>query len=488
MAGQNGVRQGHWWKLIGGCAIFTLGLGYIGFRDYFLGRNDPRPPLNLLYLSLQLFTLDSGSVAGHVPLTLDIARLAAPTLFFGAGVKLLLKLFSEEFDLWRIWVCFRNHVVICGLGEKALHYVQDFVKSRDKVVVIERNAENDHIKSARSAGAMVLVSDARNEKALKQARVDRAKLLIAVTGEDLANMEIAQGAKTIQRKSGALDCYIHTSNPDLFEAAKVHERLLERTDTFMPNLFSFYRHAAREMFNTTPMDRGGIPPDSPNHVHLIIFGFGTMGENVLLQAARIGHFANFKKLRVTLVDRFVDALWQRFFFRYPNIDKVCDRVDRICADAEHRRVIQSVQDIASEKNAVVSAVICFNSDERSLAYAVGLRERLENLNFPISIRMPQESLLCRTLDDAHPSYLDPPFSLADFGKCSKCCTSETLIGKARDAVAKEIQARYIRIQRGDKATAPSYSNKNRSDAEWEMLGEGFRGVRPSTGRPYPGQT
>ena len=39
-------------------------LGYVGFAWYFSGLGEPRSPWDILYLTLQLFTLESGAVPG----------------------------------------------------------------------------------------------------------------------------------------------------------------------------------------------------------------------------------------------------------------------------------------------------------------------------------------------------------------------------------------------------------------------------------------
>jgi hypothetical protein len=316
-----------------------------------------------------------------------------------------------------------------------------------------------------------LIGDARLEKLLGQARVDRAKHLVAVTGDDLVNIGVAEQARAIagSRKSGRLVCYTHVVNPQVLEAAKLHERLWERTEKFVPNVFSIYREAARKLFETRPLDWRLIERDSTHYVHLVIFGFGRMGENVLLQAAHIGHFANRKRLTVTVVDRSAAAKMQGFLFRYTNLDKVCD-VTALSHNAEDPRVIQAVRSSAGDENALVSAVICFNSDERSLAYAVGLREKTEDLVFPISVRMPQEGLLCKVFGDRRQGEPAAASHLVGFGTSGECCTSERLIGETQDSLAREIHERYRQAQLREKGA----DRKNLALREWDMLREDFR--------------
>jgi len=43
--------------------------------------------------------------------------------------------------------------------------------------------------------------------------------------------------------------------------------------------------------------------DVPRAVHLLVAGFGRMGQSVALHAAKIGHYANGEKLRITVIDK-----------------------------------------------------------------------------------------------------------------------------------------------------------------------------------------
>ena len=554
------------WLVVGGCAAAALCLGVLGFHQYFVEQNEARPPWTLLYLALQLFTLSSGSVTGSsVPLALNIARFAAPAVAAWAGALLLLKAFRELLTANKINKC-RNHVIVCGLGAKGLCYVRDFLKLGKVVVAIERNAENDAIASARALGAFVLVGDAVIDQVLQEARADRAERIIAITGDDFANIAICQQARIIaaarapgthdlageaaaggvlheshadwarriifdmreraifvansvrtaaaerarmrsqdtdsglhqgaglfpllkgqagglwrsitresnhKAKTNRLDCHVHLNNRQVLEAAKIHERLWDKTEEFAPYLFSMYRHAAKLAFERKNLDWKPITRDSKYVVHLIIFGFGRMGENILLQAARIGHFANRKRLQVAIVDRLARKKFQAFTFRYPNIGKICD-VDPLSVDAESPRVIDRVKTLAKDPNNLVSAVVCFGNDERSLAYGVSLAENMQGITFPILVCMPQRSLLCQALEESGQTPLSAARQLGGFGSCEDFCTAQMLIGREKDAIARKIHE----FHRNEKLHKPGANIEELlqkpENNEWDLLREDFR--------------
>lgn len=472
MSDEKRMRDRLGWKVLGILSVITFCLGYIGFKLYFIEKGDPRPIFNLLYLSLQLFTLESGSVSGKVSIFLDIARFAAPVIVFWAVIKVIFHYLREDIAALRLRR-YRDHIVICGLGEKAFQYLQDFIKNH-KVVVIEQDTENDHIPSAQILGAQVLIGDARLNKMLLKARVDHAKYLLAVTGNDLTNIEISEQARIVseQRHSKGLDCYIHIVNPLVLEVSKVHKGLWERKLKFVPHVFSIYRDAARVIFERSPLDWRPISSKTDCYAHLIIIGFGRMGENILLQAARIGHFANRKRLKVTIVDRMAQVKLQSFLFRYPNLIKICS-INALNLEAEDSHVIETVREVDRDENAVISVVVCFKSDEKSLAYALGMAENMEGPGFPVSVRISQGTLLSDLLDNSRIDHLGRACRFGGFGTLDECCTAERLIGQAQDAVARRVHERY----REYRNSMPDKTKADKSDPslqEWDMLMEDLR--------------
>ena len=95
------LRPGRWisrlaeyeWGFVCLLALVALGLGGVGFSLYFSSLGEPRSLLDVFYLSLQLFTVESGSLAGPVPIELEVARLLAPSVLGYTAVKGLLILF-----------------------------------------------------------------------------------------------------------------------------------------------------------------------------------------------------------------------------------------------------------------------------------------------------------------------------------------------------------------------------------------------------------
>jgi Trk K+ transport system NAD-binding subunit len=84
-----------------------------------------------------------------------------------------------------------GHVVVCGLGNIGYRVVNELIEMGERVVAIDRVADNPFIATVRRKGVPTFVGDATLPDVLKQARADTAKAVIAATSSELANLEIA---------------------------------------------------------------------------------------------------------------------------------------------------------------------------------------------------------------------------------------------------------------------------------------------------------
>jgi Trk K+ transport system NAD-binding subunit len=84
-----------------------------------------------------------------------------------------------------------GHVVVCGLGNVGYRVVEELLKANEQVVVIETDRYNRFLASARRLGAAVVSGDATVPEVLRQARVGTARPVVAATGAELANVEVA---------------------------------------------------------------------------------------------------------------------------------------------------------------------------------------------------------------------------------------------------------------------------------------------------------
>ena len=84
-----------------------------------------------------------------------------------------------------------GHVVVCGLGNVGYRIVMELTAIGERVVAIDKVADNPFIATVRRKGVPTFVGDATLPEVLKQANAATAKAVIAATSSELANLEIA---------------------------------------------------------------------------------------------------------------------------------------------------------------------------------------------------------------------------------------------------------------------------------------------------------
>ena len=277
----------HWWQnmkwpLLTTLALISLVLGYIGFARYAAAQGESPSTLDLIYQTLQLVSMNSGLVPGPINWQLQVARFLIPALTVYTALSALALIFSEQMQIFKLWRI-RDHVIICGLGRKGILLVEQFCALDMDVVVLEQDEGNDWLEVSRGLGAVVLVGDAADPELLQQAKVEQARYLVAVMGDDGANAEVAIRAQELmqERKVGVLTCLIHIVDPQLYDLLR--EKELEQQDhaRFRLEVFNIYDRGARLILKSVG---DGDTEEIPGHI--LVIGMGKLGEGVVLQAIK----------------------------------------------------------------------------------------------------------------------------------------------------------------------------------------------------------
>ena len=164
--------------------------------------------VDALYFSVGMITGAGGQeqVAEHS--SDSIKLFTAIMMIVGAGVIGICYAIINDFILGsrlkQVWdaarVPNRNHYIVCGLGGIGMHIVRQLHSQGHEVVVIESDHNNRFLHSARSLGVPVVLEDASLGSTLKAANSGQAAALIAVTSNDMTNVEIALTAKAVAPK------------------------------------------------------------------------------------------------------------------------------------------------------------------------------------------------------------------------------------------------------------------------------------------------
>lgn len=374
-------------------------------------------------------------------LLLTVAMLLSSLFILAVALRGISALFREanvSFQLSR----YRHHVVICGLGRIGREILINLIEGEKQrqIVVIEPDAENDHVDWVRQNGALVVIGDATRKETLDAARVCLASEVFLVTGRDETNIEAAielrdvfrkfDHTRWLRRKPVKLRCHVHILNRDLAAIVRIQSEDVEakpqadlEPDTLQIEVFNALDRTARRLIETmvslevgAGSERKLLRPTTTDEVsHFVILGFGEFGQTLALQLAEHAHFENLKRLRMTILDFGIQETAKPFLARYPRFapatfgldpwsfepesdlwsskllrpaPSACtdepDAVEYVC-NAKFQEMFAEITDDefignlcrAFHQPGVRPAIlVCFNEDGKNFALAERLREKL----------------------------------------------------------------------------------------------------------------
>jgi voltage-gated potassium channel Kch len=459
-----------WWGL---CllAVAAAAFGACGLWQYEMEIDPHRPPdfWSLGYYTLQMFVIHSPHLAEppRIPWTLHAGRWTAAAVVLMTITKAITKVFRSE---WRLFWARRGggHVVICGLGRVGMHLAHEFRRKGARVVAIETSSENAAIADDR--GVAVITGDACLFGELRRAAANRAKQVIAVCDDEQINVAIAAKVGELVNKAGRkakfgspLECWIFIPDARLRRVFQ-HEHLFPYVgDNYRVNVrgLDLFRASARKAFTKSPLDFQSIRPTDPSVVHLVIVGFGPMGQSLALQAARIGYFANSKKLKITVVEQSPDpqsknARYMEFLTRFPQIRDICD-FTAIEASVEALTPQQYTPPALLEKQLTTFAFCC-DSTNSPVTGESELFQRLENddpTNLSLAIKFSNELkgeeyrfLVFQTRTRGFGALFPNQgrgsqigHRMNAFGMLEETCSLETLLHEHDDIIARTISGK-----------------------------------------------
>jgi len=447
------------WPLVGLFAVTAFVLGYVGFSLFFAAAGDSLSMGDIAYLSLQLFTLESGSVATvDVPWQLETARVLAPATTAAALVAGLIAVFREEINEVRL-LRHRGHVVVVGLGSRGMSLVRQLRAASHRVVAIEEDAAHPHLESLRQLRVPVVIGDAREEEVLCRARATRASHVVVVTGSDDVNADVAlrAGALAPADRRQALVCMAHVQDPDLCVMLRSEELAAGSAPTYRLDFFNVFDQAARawqERHAPFPEDGTPVP-------HVLIVGLNPLGQSLVTESARRWRTRrdwSRRRLLVTVIDPDAASIVAALHGRYPQLEHAADI--RIVSA---RLAGLSRRDLPIEPPPTVIHV-CADDDSLSLETALLVRRCYSDLSTSVDFQLTQSLGLAGLLERANTDGVRA-FMALDFAM-----DPESLLGGTYEVLARAIHAGYVRQQQASGVTR----TQNSSLVPWDELSDALR--------------
>jgi hypothetical protein len=453
------------WPIVGILGFGALLLGFVGFK-----RADASLSVwDAVYRDLQLIVLESGHLEGQsVPWELEVARLLVPFLAAYVGLKGLAAVFREQVGLLLIRLV-PHRVVLCGLGQRGFLIARSLRERGLRLLVIEKDKNNELIEPCRRTGAVVLVGDATDTGVLREARVHRARHVISVCGDDHTNAEVAMRTRelALRRTSGALTCVVHVVDPQLCTLLKAHEIGERHDEAFRLDCFNLFDSCAGALLREYPLsgrrDMGGEKP------HLVVVGLGRLGQSLVVQAARswkVEQRRPNERLRMTLIDRQAGGATAALVVRYPQLSQACDLIPRE-VDVESAEFERAEFLFDSDGRCDVTQIyVCLDDDSLGTTAALKLHQRLREHRVPIVVGTARATGLA--------SLLEPELGAQDdfetvrgFALLDRACDAELLLGGTYEILARAIHEEYVRVQEEEGQTRES----NPAMVPWDELAE-----------------
>ena len=433
------------WVLIGLAWLIALGLGYYGFLVYFQQSNITVSVFDLVYLTLQLVMIESGSVTMPIPWQLEVARFVLPLLAAFTAIKTLAVVFLEQAQVLRLYFI-RGHVVICGLNNQGFLLGRGFIERGEKVVFIDSEETNPWREEARSIGAAVVQGDPDREDALVRAAVARAGKLICVHQDDRLNVQTAVQAQRIvsEKRGSVLPTYIHVVQPQLWDIFQMKALGSRDFANLRLELFNIYDRGAKVLLQETlAVD----PVLDWRAGRLLVLGMGNLGQALVLHAARAAFQASNgeeDQLQVMVIDRDAVERCAALEYRYPKLQKNC-RLVPMEMDFSSTDFARGTYLYDGEGNPAFDAVyLCLEDDSLNLNIILTLFHHLQHLSVPVFIRSKQEEGLEGVLDaDAE---IDTLSSLFMFPLLDRTSTPDILREGNREVLAISLHQEYVRSQ------------------------------------------
>jgi hypothetical protein len=480
------------WLVVALIALVALVLGAIGLCQLRIpagsgGTDKPVPVPDLVYYLIGLYRFASPPGDPPYPAALEVARWLAPLSLVLAGLGAVAAIFTEKFVQVRVYLWYRNHWVICGAGRVGMRLATTFRDRRVRVVLVDRDPAAPDVEQCRRAGVPLLVGDATDPLVLQQARLYRASHVVAVTGDDGVNTEVARRAASIAGKgTEPLGVYVNVDDEELsllLDQGAMFRRRPPRKGRAGPRrqhgeasheakprpveyrFFNVLRLGPRALLTDRPEILEGKDHGPPS---ILVIGAGPIGVNLAVEAAHRWGIENGEEdppLRITLADVDAPVKVAAMKTRWPRFGRICD-LEPLAVDpwdAFSNPFGEGGPDLREP----TAAVVCPADDAAGLRVSVLLRRKLAG-TVPI--------IVCTTRRNDSGSMLDLSSvghgNLERYSVLDKVCehwVDLVLAGPSVDEdLARGIHSFYVRHRReegrsGDPSMAP-----------WDVIPEDLR--------------
>jgi len=342
-----------------------------------------------------------------------------------------------------------NHYVLVGYNEFTAQILRSILQGNDSYAIVltmsnvvkAREQVESMLPADQAARVLFYAGDAISNDTVATLSLHHAKELFLLDESDeqssryTHNMTVVQHlAETCADRTQPLIVYMQVNNStayNILRKVETPEQYLRQDGRSIIDLrpFNFYENWSRLLWSYYTLHRDGQPVYEPldfeplentdKHVHLVIAGFDSMGQALLLEALRLCHYPNYveatgksaakNKTQITVFDARWEEQKDLFFAQYNHLDEIKDidlsfqSMDICSASARNM-----VDEWAKDTQTLLTIAVCDENAEVAMQKAVNLPEsvfyqRAESAVLPrVLVRQHQPYALPCTFD-AYPN-------------------------------------------------------------------------------------
>jgi voltage-gated potassium channel Kch len=447
------LREAQWIALLVGVVVMMV-LGYRGFQ---LVHHRHGYSWTSLYQSLQLLWVQSGDVGdAAVPPSLQVARFGAPIILGWAAIQAIFGLVRQRVLLLGVRFIYGRHVVVAGLGGVGFRLAASLYEAGFRVAAIELSQTNGLIAGCRDRGIPVVIGDASDPTVLRRASAGRARHVIACSGTDASNLDIAVAVGSLgpQRRT-VPTAFVHLDNFELWrvlraETVSAVQQLSVRLEFF--NLSDLAARILLREHDPFPSRRDATSP------RLLVFGLNRVGEGVVLHAARLWgeRRRSSEPLRITVAAAAAATRSASLQRRHPRLAELAELEP---CDPEEGLI--SEQLTGFDWQSVTAVYLCDDDESASLTVATELRRRLDDVECVVVVQ-DEDGGVGSLINGDREAFA----RIHVFGVHSRTLTPELLTLGTAETIARAMHEHYVETQRTDEG--------NVSAVSWDELPESLR--------------
>ena len=452
--------------LAAGLMIAGVALGFIGYEL----ERPSKSTWDNAYDALRLLVLDQQRIVGGAGTTLQVGSWMAAIGTAVVAIVTLYRVFGETLERFRAGRQ-RDHAVVVGLGHYGSYLARSFGTASGlwrgvrKVVGIELDPGSQSLAGLRAERVLVVTGDAADLKLrlLEQAAVGRARFLVVTCGDDDLNAQIAQrAASLVSDRRRALTVFAHLDDLRLWPQLKAHAVASRGSKPVRIEFFNVFESGARILLDAHPPFAAGASEPPPR---MLLLGFGAMGEQVLLQAARLWSAepaSASHPLEVTVVAPDAASRLERLLSRHPRLGQVAG-----VGVVERELDLAPAEAHSLLADGVGVAYVCAERDADGVASTLALQPVARAHGVSLVLVLDDDS---RGLGPALTQSERLPPHVSVFGLVRRALPPELLVRGTNEVLAMAKHEHYLASEQAKGVDAAS----NPSVTSWERLPESLR--------------